>query len=168
MSPRVVLMLPLLAVVSATGISAGGCQRAPSPAGPATGSTAGPARGTEVVLQLHSGAEVHVAVEIARSEGERARGLMYRRSLEGGSGMLFLFPKPDHLKFWMRNTYIPLDMIFLGEDHRVNYVEENAEPLTDSPRGPEVLSQYVLEVPGGWARTHGIEPGVTARFVGVP
>jgi uncharacterized membrane protein (UPF0127 family) len=93
---------------------------------------------------------------------------MYRRSLEPGSGMLFLWPAPqDSLKFWMRNTYIPLDMIFLAADRRVVFVEENAEPLTDTPRGPNEPVQFVLEVPGGWARTHGIAPGVSATFVGV-
>lgn len=120
-----------------------------------------------MLLKLRSGSEVRVTVELARSEGERARGLMHRRSLEPGTGMLFLFPAPDHLKFWMRNTYIPLDMIFLAEDQHVVYVEENAEPLNDTPRGPDAPTQFVLEVPGGWARAHGIEPGVVTKFVGV-
>ena len=139
----------------------GGCTRAPAPA-------QGGAQPPAVVLQLRSGVEVQVNVELARSEGERARGLMYRRSLDAGSGMLFVFPHPDRLKFWMRNTYIPLDMIFLDEDHRVVYVEENAAPMTDTPRGPEEHAPFVLEVRGGWARAHGIEPGVVARFVNVP
>jgi len=135
-----------------------GCRRASGPTVAAT---------SEVVLTLRSGAQVRVAVELARTNAERTRGLMYRRALDAGQGMLFLFPAPDRLKFWMRNTYIPLDMIFLGADRRVVYVEENAEPLTDAPRGPDEPSQFVLEVPGGWARTHGIEPGVAAQFVGV-
>jgi uncharacterized membrane protein (UPF0127 family) len=122
--------------------------------------------GPEVVFLLSSG-PVHVAVELARSESERARGLMYRHALESGHGMLFLFPQTDRLKFWMRNTYIPLDMIFLDEDRRVVYVEENAKPLTDTPRGPEAPSRYVVEVPGGWARARGIDEGATAQFVGV-
>ena len=147
-----VLLAPLVAVLGASG-----CHQVPAAA----------PSGAEVVLQIRSGAEVRVKVELARTEGERAHGLMFRRSLDAGAGMLFLFPEPDKLKFWMRNTYIPLDMIFLGEDHHVVYVEENAEPLTETPRGPEAPSQFVLEVPGGWARTHGVEPGVVARFVGL-
>jgi uncharacterized membrane protein (UPF0127 family) len=147
--------------VLAIALVAGACTR------PSTGAPVG---GTvpKVVLTVGSGVKVEVKVELARTEPERARGLMYRRSLDPGSGMLFIFPAPDYLKFWMRQTYIPLDMIFFGADKKVVYVEENAEPLNDTPRGPpDTPSQYVLEVPGGWARAHGILPGVTADFVGV-
>jgi uncharacterized protein len=120
----------------------------------------------EVILRAQAG-EVRVKVELARTEPERQKGLMYRQSLESGRGMLFLFEQPAPLKFWMKNTYIPLDMIFISEQKKVIGVEENAEPLTLNPRGPDVDSQYVLEVPGGWARAHGIGPGVEVRFVGV-
>jgi uncharacterized protein len=120
----------------------------------------------EVVLLARSG-ELHVKVELARSDPERMKGLMFRQSLDSGRGMLFLFERPDHLKFWMKNTYIPLDMIFIGADRRIVGIEENAEPLTLSPRGPDGESQFVLEVPGGWTRAHGVEPGQDVRFVGV-
>ncbi len=121
----------------------------------------------EVVLATRAG-EQHVKVEIARSEPERQRGLMFRQKLDGGRGMIFLFEQPDTLKFWMKNTYIPLDMIFIGADKRVVYVEENAEPLTLQNRGPaDEDSQFVLEVPGGWARAHGVERGVPVRFVDI-
>jgi uncharacterized membrane protein (UPF0127 family) len=119
-----------------------------------------------VVLRAPAG-ELRVKVELARTEPERQRGLMFREKLDGGRGMLFLFEAPDHLKFWMKNTYIPLDMIFIDATKRVIYVEENAEPHTLEPRGPDQLSQFVLEVPGGWARAHGIAPGVEAQFIGV-
>jgi uncharacterized membrane protein (UPF0127 family) len=121
----------------------------------------------EVILSTRAG-EQRVRVEIARSEAERQRGLMYRQSLEPGRGMIFLWDRPERLKFWMKNTYIPLDMIFIASDKHVVYVEENAEPLTTGTRGPDDAdSQYVLEVPGGWARTHGIERGVLVRFVDI-
>jgi uncharacterized membrane protein (UPF0127 family) len=151
--PAAALAAALVCAVSATG-----CTRAPAPAVTQT---------PEVLFTVRAGTQVRVRVEVARNDAERARGLMHRRSLEPGTGMLFLFPAPDYLKFWMRNTYIPLDMIFLDRDKKVVYVEENAEPLTDTPRGPDEPAQFVLEVPGGWARPHGIEPGVTATFVGV-
>lgn len=118
----------------------------------------------EVVLRTRAG-EQHVLVEIARTEEEKQRGLMFRQKLDPGRGMIFLWPAPDHLKFWMKNTFIPLDMIFIGADKRVVYVEENAEPLTTSSRGPDEKSQFVLEVPGGWARAHGVERGVPVRFI---
>jgi uncharacterized membrane protein (UPF0127 family) len=121
----------------------------------------------EVVLTTRAG-EQHVKVEIARSDPERERGLMYRQKLEPGRGMIFLFEQPQKLKFWMKNTYIPLDMVFIGADKRVVYVEENAEPLTLQTRGPdEENTQFVLEVPGGWARAHGVERGVAVKFVDI-
>ncbi len=120
----------------------------------------------EVVLLTRAGEE-HVKVEIARSESERQRGLMFRQKLDAGRGMIFLFEQPQKLKFWMKNTYIPLDMIFIGADKRVVYVEENAEPLTLQERGPDEDTQFVLEVPGGWARAHGVERGVPVRFVDI-
>jgi hypothetical protein len=120
-----------------------------------------------VVLTIKPGLEHKVIVEIARTERDRNRGLMYRQSLQAGRGMLFLFEHPEPLKFWMKNTYIPLDMIFLDEKKRVVYVEENAEPLTLNPRGPDVDAQYVVEVPGGWAQAHDVRAGVVAKFLNV-
>lgn len=117
----------------------------------------------EVILSTRAGEE-HVRVEIARSESERQRGLMYRQSLEGGRGMVFLWDHPEPLKFWMKNTYIPLDMVFISADKHVLFIEENAEPLTLKTRGPDENSQFVLEVPGGWARAHGVERGTAVRF----
>jgi uncharacterized membrane protein (UPF0127 family) len=118
----------------------------------------------EVILQTRAG-EQHVRVEVARTEAERQHGLMNRHELAGGKGMIFLWDHPERLKFWMKNTYIPLDMVFIGADLRVVYIEENAEPLTTVNRGPDEDSQYVLEVPGGWARAHGVERGTPVKFV---
>jgi len=121
----------------------------------------------EVILTTRAG-DQHVKVEVARSDPEREHGLMYRQKLEPGRGMIFLFEHPQRLTFWMKNTYIPLDMIFIGADKRVVYVEENAEPLTTQARGPaDEDSQFVLEVPGGWARAHGVERGVAVKFVDI-
>jgi uncharacterized membrane protein (UPF0127 family) len=121
-----------------------------------------------VVLTIKPGLEHKVLVELARTATERNRGLMYRQSLQQGRGMLFLFEHPEPLKFWMKNTYIPLDMIFMDEQKRVVYVEENAEPLTLNERGPDgVDTQYVLEVPGGWAQAHDVRSGVVVKFLNV-
>jgi uncharacterized protein len=139
-------------------IAAGACSHA----------TQAQKRGEPEVVLLTRAGEEHVKVEIARTDPERSRGLMYRQKLEPGRGMIFLFDHPERLKFWMKNTYIPLDMIFIGADKQVVYVEENAEPLTTVSRGSdEADSQFVLEVPGGWARAHGVERGVAVKFVDI-
>ena len=122
----------------------------------------------DIVFLLSSRAEVHVSAELALDEASRAHGLMDRRSLASGTGMVFVFPEASPHKFWMHNTYIPLDMIFVGEDRRVVFVEDQAEPLSEVTRGPDAPTQFVVEVPGGWAKSHGIEPGTRVRFDGVP
>lgn len=107
---------------------------------------------------------VAVEVEVARSEPERALGLMYRRELAADRGMLFLFPRSEVQHFWMKNTYVSLDMIFIGSDLRVVGVVENTTPLTTTPYSVGLPSQYVVEVNAGWARRHGITPGTAVRF----
>jgi hypothetical protein len=111
---------------------------------------------------------VQVVVELARKPEERSLGLMHRRQLDADRGMLFLFDAPQQLSFWMRNTYIPLDMVFIREDMTVLGVVENAEPLTDTPRSVPGLSRYVLEVNAGFCRRHGVAEGTRVRFDGVP
>ena len=149
----------LISVLGATGLLGNACGH--SPEAQKRGGDA------QVILTVHGGVEQKVTVELARNDPERTRGLMFRQSLDGGRGMLFLFEHSEPLKFWMKNTYIPLDMIFIDDRFRVVFVEENAEPLTLQSRGPDQDSRYVLEVPGGWSRTHGVERGVGVRFVNV-
>jgi uncharacterized membrane protein (UPF0127 family) len=102
-------------------------------------------------------------LEIADDAAERARGLMNRDSMPVSAGMLFIYPAPQRVSFWMENTLIPLDMIFLGPHGRVLKVHENARPLDRTPidGGPGVLA--VLEINGGLARRLGIGPGSEMR-----
>lgn len=100
-----------------------------------------------------------VRVELARSDEERARGLMYRRKLGVDDGMLFIFPNETVQAFWMKNTYIPLDMIFIKADGTIAGVVENATPETETPRTIGKPSRYVLEVNGGWAKRNGVKTG---------
>lgn len=102
-------------------------------------------------------------VEIADDPSEMARGLMHRETLPKSAGMLFIYPEAGPVSFWMRNTLIPLDMIFLGSDGVVRRVHENAVPLdeTSIPGGDDI--QYVLEINGGLARQLGIEEGSELR-----
>lgn len=106
-------------------------------------------------------------VEVASTIAERQRGLMFREHMDADAGMVFLFERPQQLAFWMHNTNIPLDMIFIRDDMTVLGVVENAEPRTDDSRQVQGLSQYVLEVNAGFAREHGINPGVLVKFEGV-
>lgn len=120
----------------------------------------------QVVLHGH-GEPSRVTVELARTRQEVMRGMMYRKQLAPTDGMLFLFPDTDVHKFWMKNTLIPLDMIFIDEQLKVVGVEANAEPLTLQPRGPDTPVRYVLEVVGGWAELHGVAAGTRVEFSGV-
>jgi hypothetical protein len=114
-----------------------------------------------------AGGVLRVEVEVAATHAARTRGLMWRRELAAGQGMLFLFPEESVQSFWMRNTLIPLDMLFIDARHRIVGIVEQAEPRTLDARTVGVPSQYVLEVPGGWTRTRGVTRGATVEFEGV-
>lgn len=122
-------------------------------------------RGRVTLTDAFKGRHV-VEVEVAHTNPQRTRGLMWRKALEPGQGMLFLFPRQQWLSFWMRNTLIPLDMVFIDADLKVVGVV-TAEPLTLESRSPGGESQFVLEVPKGWAAAQGIGPGATVKLEGV-
>lgn len=145
----------------------GGDARSPGPAAvdavPAAALPTG-----EVVLRPLGRPEVRVRVEFALTEETRQQGLMFRRELAPDAGMLFVFPPPArHQSFWMRNTYVPLDMIFIDDALRVVGVVERAEPLTDTPRAVRGDSRYVLEVNAGFARARGLGPGARIEILGL-
>ena len=120
-----------------------------------------------VVFAPEGKAEVRVVVEVARTARQIQRGLMYREHLPPDAGMLFLFRRPKVQSFWMKNTLIPLDMIFVSPEMKVVGVVENAEPRTLISRSVGVPSQYVVEVNGGWASAHGVRAGTPVRFENV-
>ncbi|MEC7765260.1 MAG: DUF192 domain-containing protein [Pseudomonadota bacterium] len=103
------------------------------------------------------------SVDIADDDAERAQGLMFVESLPSGQGMLFIYESPRPASFWMKNTLIPLDMIFVGADGVVRNVHENAVPgdLTPIRGGDDILA--VLEIRGGLSGAIGIEPGAEMR-----
>jgi uncharacterized membrane protein (UPF0127 family) len=111
-------------------------------------------------LEIASKSGVHAfAVELALTPEEQSRGLMYRKTLPEGQGMLFDFKREQELTFWMKNTYVSLDMIFIRGDGRILRIAENTEPLSERmvPSGGPVRG--VLEVVAGTARKLGIAPG---------
>jgi uncharacterized membrane protein (UPF0127 family) len=111
-------------------------------------------------LEIVSKTGVHTfTVELADNDAEREKGLMFRKELPEGRGMLFDFHAEAPVSFWMQNTYIPLDMIFIRGDGRILRLAENTEPLSTKivPSGGPVRA--VLEVIGGTARKMGIAPG---------
>lgn len=108
-----------------------------------------------------------VRVEIAADDASRTRGLMFRRALEPDRGMIFVFPDSDEHSFWMHNTLLALDLIFLDDTRQVLGVVANATPQTDTPRTIGKPSRYVVEVAAGEAAAHAIAPGTRAAFIGV-
>jgi hypothetical protein len=93
---------------------------------------------------------------------------MYRSQLEPEAGMIFVFEEPSVQRFWMKNTLIPLDMIFIGKDRKIVGVVENAAPETETERMVGAPSQYVLEIGGGLAARLGIRAGESVDFQNVP
>ena len=121
-----------------------------------------------VVVETSAGARHAVEVELARTEPERRKGLMDRASLPEDAGMLFIFDASSVQSFWMKNTLIPLDMIFVSEDGTIVGIVERAEPRTLTQRTVGKPSRYVLEVNGGWSGAHGVRAGDRVRFENVP
>ncbi len=116
-------------------------------------------------LEIASKTGVHVfSVEIAETEAQREKGLMFRNKLPEGQGMLFDFHRDQEVAMWMQNTYIPLDMFFIRGDGRILRIAEETEPLSTRiiPSGGAVRA--VLEVIGGTARKLGIAPGDRVAF----
>lgn len=105
-----------------------------------------------------SGVQVF-SVELAATEDEKTTGLMYRKELPDGKGMLFDFSPEQQVSMWMKNTYISLDMIFIRPDGRVLRIAENTEPLSTKIIPSGGPAKAVLEVIAGTARKYGIQPG---------
>ena len=103
---------------------------------------------------------VHVfTVEIAKTDEERQKGLMFRKELPEGKGMLFDFKPDQDVSMWMRNTYIPLDMLFINADGTIRRIAENTEPLSEKTISSGGPVRGVLEVIGGTAKKLGIVAG---------
>jgi len=106
-------------------------------------------------------------VEIADTAQKRSFGLMYRRDLPELHGMLFLFPDEEPVSFWMKNTPLPLDIIFINAGRTVVGIAQNTTPFSEKPLPSGGPAQFVLEVNGGFCQRHGVAVGDRVEFAGV-
>jgi uncharacterized membrane protein (UPF0127 family) len=117
----------------------------------------------KVIIATGKG-DVTVATEVVATPSKIQRGLMYRENLAPDAGMLFVMGEDRDHEFWMHNTLIPLDMIFIARDMTIAGIVENATPRTDQHRSVGAPSLWVLEVNGGWCAAHGVTKGAKVRF----
>lgn len=117
-----------------------------------------------LVIEKADGAEpVTFSVEVARTPQQKGLGLMYRRELAALSGMLFPYDKDQEITMWMKNTFIPLDMVFIKSDGEILRIEEMTEPFSERVISSGGLARGVLEIAGGEARRLGIARGDKVR-----
>jgi hypothetical protein len=121
-----------------------------------------------VTIATRDGRQIGFAVEIADTPSKRALGLQYRRDLAPDRGMIFLFPVESIQSFWMKNTPLPLDMIFINRDLKIVGIVERTVPFSLDSRSVNAPSQFVLEINGGLAKRHGINAGDSVRFDNIP
>lgn len=103
--------------------------------------------------------QARFSVEIADDGDERAQGLMHRETMASAAGMLFIYPRPQAMSFWMRNTLIELDMLFIDPQGVVRHIHHRAQPLDETPIFGGRDLTHVLEINGGMAMRLGIEVG---------
>lgn len=120
----------------------------------------GPLEPLEIVT---AGGPVRFQVELADTHAERAQGLMWRGSMPADRGMIFSFPSAEPPAFWMRNTYIPLDLIYIGDDGRIVSIAKGAQPLSETPISSGGPARAVLEINAGLSDRLGILPGDRVR-----
>ncbi len=114
-------------------------------------------------IHTHTGKTITLMLETARDEASRERGLMFRKTLKPADGMAFFFPHSEPYQFWMKNTLIPLDMLFVDEAGRIVYIT-TAKPLSLSQVGPKSPVNTVIEIAGGRAAHEGISVGDKVQY----
>jgi hypothetical protein len=153
---------------AALALALAGCRAEPAAnaSQPPVGTTA--ASGLDLVpLTIDSAGRSHrFTVEVARTSDQQAQGLMFRERLGANEGMIFPFPYPRPASFWMRNTLIPLDMVFIREDGTIARIAANTVPHSEEPVGSGEPVIAVLELRGGRASELGIREGDRVRWAG--
>lgn len=128
---------------------------------------AAPARAQPLII--HAGGSTYkFEVELATTPAEREQGLMFRKTLAPNAGMLFLYPDEQQVAFWMKNTLIPLDMLFLKADGSIARIAHDAVPLDETPIPSNADVKAVLEVNGGTATSLGIKEGDKVDYPEAP
>lgn len=105
-----------------------------------------------------------IEVEIADNDAERAKGWMFRAEMPDSIGMLFIFEESEPQAFWMKNTLISLDIIYVNEKKQIVSIQKNAKPYSEESLPSNGNAQYVIEVNGGWCDKYGIGAGDVVRF----
>jgi uncharacterized membrane protein (UPF0127 family) len=116
---------------------------------------------TEIVTAHNK--TIPLTLEVAASPRTREIGLMHRKTLAPNDGMIFFFPKNEPMKFWMKNTLIPLDIVFIDAAQRIVFIA-HAQPLDETPVGPDIPIRTVIEIDGGRATKDGIKVGDKVRY----
>jgi len=114
---------------------------------------------SDIKIQTSEGKNLVFRVELARTENQKQMGLMFRSTVASGAGMLFLFDNIQERAFWMKNTWVPLDIIFIREDGVIHNIYYNAEPHSLERITSDGEVQHVLEIAGGEAKRQGISIG---------
>lgn len=120
-----------------------------------------PVHPVPLVIETRTG-DRQIFIEVATKTEEHARGLMFRADMPDNRGMLFVFPNTGFRSFWMKNTPMPLDLLFIGEDGKVRSIQAG-EPFSEAQIAPPVNSRYVLELKAGTSARLGIEEGSQLR-----
>jgi len=107
-----------------------------------------------------------ISVEIADTPEKRQQGLMYRKTMKDNEGMLFIFETEDFRTFWMKNTLIPLDMVWMDPNYKVIYITKDAQPCVFDPCEMYVApAKYVLELKGGWSDRNNLQVGDSIQLI---
>jgi len=150
------------AILACAYLVLGGCGEGnaqPSGAPQATPTAAPETSPPTVSLQPLGGAPIEVEVEVVATPQARARGLMFRETLPEGTGMLFIFPETRPLSFWMRNTPISLDIIFMDPAGTIVKIHADTVPYSEESLPSDAPARFVLEVPGGYCARIGLRAG---------
>ena len=120
--------------------------------------------GELIFLDSSGTIETKIDIQIAQTEFDRELGLMFRKSMNENQGMLFIFPDVQVRNFWMRNTEIPLDMIFINDAEMILNIAKNTTPYSDNSYSSSGPAKYVLEVNGGYADRYKISAGDKVKW----